>query len=828
MNSIVFLESTWSYIRYSLRTMGKNPIFTMTAVLTLALGIGGNTAMFTVIRAVLLKPLEYRDPDRLVRVLLDDSRHDRDGSFSLLRLEETRNAAKSFSGIGAYLKFKEDVSLSGRGSPVALKSARVSANFLEILGAKPLFGRSFLRREEAPGGPSVAMISAALWTSHFGGDPQITGKTVVLNSMPYTVIGVLPEGFAFPFTDTDVWFTKPTEWSLIPRRAWPFVTSLDGFARLKPHVAVQQAQAEMAVLNRQYLLTHPERTDAKSGLTMTLSPLKDTLVTKVRATLWTLFGAVGFVLLIACANIASLLLARATSRSHEFAVRAALGAARSRLAGQLLTESLVLALLGGTLGALLAKWVLLAIKYVSALNLPRAGEIRLDATVLAFSLALSVVTGVLFGLFPSLKVSRPDLVDELRESGAAAGRGASARRSILGLNTRAMLVIGQISLSIVLLIGATLLMKSYARLHAVDPGFQPANVLTMKIALAPATYDTPQKRFALFHQLVQRAANVSGVRDAAVGMSIPTILDWLGTNVLVEGQPDVEPSRQPSVRVQSVTPGYFRTLKIPLRHGRLFTEYDDALDAPPVVVINESFARRFWPEYPLGLDPVGQHLREGMDRTGWMEIVGIVGDVHEGDLARESGSEFYIPTAVHAPQTAYLAVRTAGDPLAFASVLRNEVVAIDGNQPVSDIRTMEAVLEATLGERRLTTLLLGSFAAVAVILAVVGIYGIIAYSVVQRTQEVGIRRALGAQQSDIFQLVLTQGVALALAGTAIGVGGAFALTRVMANLLFHVSPTDPATFSGIALLFLAVALAASYFPARYAARIDPMAALRVG
>ncbi|MBV8895428.1 MAG: ABC transporter permease [Acidobacteriaceae bacterium] len=823
-----FFENAWKDVRYCLRTMAKSPMFAMTAVLTLALGIGGNTAMFSVIRAVLLKPLEYREPDRLVRIWLDDSMHNRDGSFTLLRLEDMRKTAQSFDGIGAYLKFKEDVSLSGQGRPEALKSARVSANFLDVLGVKPLFGRSFLAEEDKRGGPAVAMISAGLWKRRFGGDSQIAGKTMVLNSTPYTVIGVLPEGFAFPFIDTDVWLTRPSEWSLIPQRAWPFVSLLAGFARLKPQVTFERAQAEMDVLNRRYLRAHPERTDAKAGATISLPPLKEQLVSKVRLTLWTLFGAVGFVLLIACANIASLLLARASSRSREFAVRAAVGASRGRLIGQLLVESLVLAAMGGALGCLLAKWVSAGIKHVTAVNLPRAGDIQLDGTVLGFTLALSIVTGVLFGLFPSLKMSRPDVADALRASGATAGQAGSGRRRVFGLSTRAVLVIGQISLSIVLLIGATLLIKSYARLHAVEPGFQPANVLTMKIALAPTTYDTSEKKFVFFRELARRAGNVPGVRDAAVAMSIPTTLDWLGTNVLIEGQAAVDASQQGSARVQSVTPGYFRTLKIPLRRGREFTEYDNTPGAPGVVVINESFARRFWPTYPLGVNPVGQHLGEGLDRTGWMEIVGIVGDVHEGDLARESGSEFYVPTIVHSPQTAYLAVRTQGDPLGFASAMRSEVAAIDSNQPVSDVRTMEAVLDATLGERRLTMLLLGSFAAVAVILAVVGMYGVIAYSVAQRTQEVGIRRALGAQQGDILQLVLMQGLGLALAGIVMGVGGGLALTRVMKSLLFQVSATDPATFVGIALLFVVVALVASYLPARKAARIDPMNALRAG
>jgi predicted permease len=469
--------------------------------------------------------------------------------------------------------------------------------------------------------------------------------------------------------------------------------------------------------------------------------------------------------------------------------------------------------MGGTLGVLFANWLSAAIKHVAALNLPRAAEIQLNGTVLGFTLALSILTGASFGLFPSLKASRPNLAGYLRESGYA-GRGPSARRRVFGVNTRTLLVMGQISLSIVLLIGATLLIKSYARLHAVDPGFEPANLLTMKIALPPASYATDQKKLAFFHQLAQRVASVPGVRDAAVGMSVPTISAWLGTNVLVEGQPVVDGSRQPSARVQSITPDYFRSLKIPLRRGREFTLRDDAPGVPPVVIINESFARHFWPAYPLGLNPVGQHLREGLDRTGWVEIVGIVADVHENNLADDSGSEFYIPVTVHPPQTAYLVVRTEGDPLRFAALIRSQVAAVDRNQPVSDVRTMESVLDSTLGERRLTVLLLGSFAAIAVILAVVGMHGVIAYSVVQRTQEVGIRRALGAQQSDIVQLVLLQGGTLALAGIAIGIGGAFALTRVIKHLLFHVSTTDPSTFFEIALLFVIVALLASYIPAR--------------
>lgn len=828
MSAIGFIETTCQDLRYSLRTMRKSRAFTLTAVLTLALSIGGNTAIFTLVRGVLLKPLEYRDPGRLVQLSLPRSQENiRSGSFSPLRLREMRASAKSFTAMGAFLKFTENVSLSGRGEPEAFKSARVSANFLDLLGVKPVVGRGFLPEEDTPRGPSVAMISARLWRRRFQGSPRVAGQTAIFNSTPYTIVGVLPEGFAFPFAGTDVWVTRPEEWSVLKPVFWPYVALLNVFARLTPGVPLSRAQAELDVLNRQYMLAHPERLDAKSGITIHVTSLKDHLVANLRPTLWMLFGAVAFVLLIACANVAGLLLARANSRNRELAVRAAVGAGRARLVRQLLAESLLLSVVGAALGVLLARWLLKAIAHVDALNLPGVGEIQLDGTVLGFAAALSMATGILFGLFPSLQASRLHLADELRASGAASG--SAAPRSIFGINARGLLVVGQISLSIVLLIGATLLLKSLARLHGIDPGFQSANVLTMKIALPLARYDTDFKKSAFYRELVRRVENTPGVRSAGVAMALPTIQEFVGTNVSAEGQPpDYGDSNSPSARLQSVTPGYFRALKIPLRRGREFTTRDNAPGAPPAVVINESFARRFWPAYPGGRDPVGQHMREGIDRTGWVEIVGIVADVREGDLAGGIEPEFYVPTVIHAPQTAYLAVRTAGNPLNFVNIIRKQVLDIDSSQPVSEIKTMDQLVEATLGQRRLTVILLGSFAGLALLLAMVGLYGVIAYSVARRTQEVGIRRALGAQQGDILRLVLRQGLALSLAGVTIGVAGAFALTRVMKNLLFHVTATDPATFAGIVVVFILVALVASYIPARRAARIDPMAALRIG
>ncbi len=507
MDRAPWIETIWQDIRYSLRTLRRNPVFAATAILTLALGIGGNTAIFTVIHAVLLKPLEYRDSDRLVYLSLNDPKQNtQEVPFSLARYEETRKTARSFTDVGSFLRTPEDMTLSDGGDPEALKGARVSANFLEILGIQPVAGRSFLLEEDTPGGPPVAMISAGLWRRRFGGDPGIAGKTTTIDSTPYTIIGVLPEGFAFPFPGMDVWLTRPSEWSFLQPRFWKYVTTQIGFARLKPQLSLEQARAEMEVLNRQYARAHPERLDAKTGMTVRAEWLKDRIVSNVRPMLWILFGAVGFVLLIGCANLASLLLARASSRSREFAVRAALGAGRGRLMRQLLAESVLLAIAGGTSGVLLARWSLALLPRISALPLPRAGEIHVDAIVLGFTVALSIATGVLFGLFPSLQVSRPDLAEVLRESGAAAGRGMSGHRNTLGISPRGLLVVGQVALSIILLIGAALLIQSFARLHNVDPGFQPANLLTMKIPLPPPRYDTSPKRVAFFAELERRVA----------------------------------------------------------------------------------------------------------------------------------------------------------------------------------------------------------------------------------------------------------------------------------------------------------------------------------
>ena len=821
-------EAAWRDILYSLRTMAKNPAFAVTSMLILALGIGGNTAIFTVIRAVLLKPLEYRDPDRLVYLSVENPKKPtQSASFSQVQLEKMKESGRSFAALAAYGR-PESFALSGGGDPEELKGARVSANFLDVLGVAPVSGRSFLPEEDRPGGRAVAMISARLWKRRFSGNPEIAGTTVQLESTACTIIGVLPEGFEFPYEGVDVWVTRPSEWSLLPPRYWALPT-LAGFGRLKPQASLEQASAEMTVVQRQYEIAHPAPSNADHSSVMRVVWLKDKLVAGVRPMLWTLSGAVGFVLLIACANVASLLLARASSRSREFAVRAALGAGRGRLIRQLLAESLVLALGGGALGVVLAIWALNAIarsdtlfshSSVNPLYLPGAKDIRLDGLVLGFTLLLSIATGVLFGLFPSLQVSRPDLNEVLHDRGTA-----GTRRNLFGVSVRSLLVTAQVALSLVLLIAAALLIESFYRLHSVDPGFQSKNLMTAKIALPIARYDTDQKKDAFFRNLLPRLEESAGVRSGALAMMLPTTT-WIRTNIMsIEGRPDLDPAEDASNAVEvSTTPDYFRTLGITLKRGREFTARDNTLGAPPVMIINETLARRLW---PAGENPIGLHIREGYDKAlGWIEVVGIVADIHEGGLASDAVAEFYLPFAKHPPQTAFVVVRTEGNPMNLATTIREQVLAVDHDQPVSDVKTMDSIFGATLGQRRLTMLLLGMFAGIALLLATVGIYGVVAYSVAQRTQEVGIRRALGAQHVDILRLILGQGLGMVLAGIAIGIGAAFALTRVMKNLLFHVNAVDPATFAGVALLFVVVALAGSYIPARRAARIDPMAALR--
>ncbi len=798
-------------IVYALRMMRKQPVFVLTVTFTLALGIGANSAIFTLVNAVLLQPLRYHQPDRLVRI---------SGGATAVRFESLRTA-KSFTQAGAFNSFSENVTLSGADGAEALKSVRVTTNFLSILGVPPLAGRGFLPQEEASE-PQVAIISAELWQRRFGRAPNILGRTVRLGGAPCTIIGILPAGFPFPFPDLDLW--RPYQPAAVPLRFRVNSPALAVFGRLKPGISLEQASSEIAWINRQYALANPGKLDAKKDRPEQVTLWKEQLVRNVRSSLWMLFGAVGLVLVIACANVAGLLLARASSRSREFAIRAALGAGRGRLISQLLTESVFIALAGGLVGVLFAGWALNGITHLPGLDLPRLEEVHLDGAVLTFSVILSAATGLLFGLAPSLAAARPDLAGVMKASGETSVSVWPARW--MGpAGARGLLVIGQVALSIILLIGASLLIESLARLRRVDPGFVAGNLLTMQLSLPPSGADGQQRRSGLFEEVVQRVESIPGVRSAAFTLTLP-MTGYSGMPVHLVGRVPLPLNERPIAVLQLVTPGYFSTLGITQRRGRDFSPRDTSA-APSVVVINEALARAFWPSYPRGEDPVGHSILAGVSRDP-VRIVGIVADVRQAELAAGGAPAIYFPRAQSPPMSAMFAVRTFGDPMRLANPIRSRVTALDRDLSITNVRTMEEVVDASEGQRKGITILLAFFAVVGLLLAVVGIYGVVAYSVIHRTRELGIRRALGAQETDLLRMVLGQGLVLTGVGTLAGLAGAFALTRALKGLLFEVSATDPLTFAGIAMVLLVVAVAASWVPARRAMRIEPTAALRGG
>ncbi len=677
----VWVEDLMQDVRYAIRQLRKSPGFAVAAIFSIALGIGGTTAMFSVIRAVLLKPLEYREPDRLLEY----------AGVTTVRYDETKTAVRSFVELGDFLRGAQNIALSGGASPEVLKGAAVSANFLRILGVEPLLGRSFRPEEDNPGSAPVAMISAGLWRRRFGGDPSIVGKTVNLAVTAYTVVGVLPPGFQFPFADADVWVTRPAQFT---NTTSPLLAV---FGRLKPGVTVAQANAEWAVLRNQYVKAHPGMLDGKPGKVDVLTPLKEKLVEDVRSMLWMLFGAVGFVLLIACANVASLMLSRAAFRAREFAVRSALGAARGRLLVQLLTESIVLALAGGALGVLLAAVSLRGLTSLTALDLPRIGEIRMDGSVLGFAVLLSVLTGLLFGLAPAIGASRPDLMGVLRADGG--GRLPFGRR-MPTCSTTGLLVAGQVALSVVLLIGAALLMKSLARYSREDLGFDTAHLLTMRVSLPPSRYDTPQKIAAFHEELVRRVEAVPGIRAASVMFFVP-MTTYAGMPVQDAAKPMLKLNEREIATIQNVSPAFFRTMRIPLRHGREFSEHD-TFEAPPVAIVDETLARDLWPDRR---DPVGQRVFLGTIPKP-LEIVGVVGAIHQ-NLEDIGWPGIYRPSAQSPQPSVGFAVRTEGDPATYINAVRSAVLAIDRDQPVSEVKTMDELRDDELGQRRLILMLLG-------------------------------------------------------------------------------------------------------------------------
>jgi putative ABC transport system permease protein len=792
--------------------LSKSPGFALAAVMTLALGIGANSAIFTVVNTLLLRPLPYADPDRLA-LLFADRRGQLQG-FSYLRYTLLREQSRAFSGVAVFAG--DTLNLTGRGDPEQLSSARVSANFFEVLGVRPVLGRAFARSGDQPDAKPEVLISHSLWMRRFGAAKDIIGESMALDGGDYTVIGVLPANFVFSQLgpEVDIWSPRIFEHSLASaERVRLGVGYLYGVARLKPGSTRDQAQAEMDVLNREYQHDNPGRPDVDPNQEVVVKDLREQVVANFRPALLVLMGAVGFVLLIACANVASLLLSRALGRKKEIAVRSALGASRGALIRQLVIESLLLAVASGALGILLSLGATRFLSTLAVSSLPRIADVHVDVWVLAFTAGISILSGVLFGMVPALQLSKPDLNSVLRDE----GRGSTGSRH--RNHARSLLVIAQVALSMVLLVGSGLLIRSFARLQTVNLGFDPAQVLTMRIALPPTKYAAAQQMISFYNRTLQQIGNLPGVRAVTISSALP-LNPSRRSPMLPEGQPIVPFGQRPILGVQTISPEYARVLHLPLLRGREFTDHDNA-DAPGVAIVNEAAVRRYWPND----NPIGKRIWLGQ-RPQPVEVVGVFGDVKNVTLGEDASPEVMLPFPQLPWQLLNLSVRTAGDPKSLLPTIRRQISGIDQDQPLTNVQTMEELVGSASAQPRFTMLLLGMFSATALILAMVGIYGVIAYSVAQRTQELGIRMALGAGQDDVLKLVVGHGLRLTLAGIGIGLVGAIALTRLMSSLLYQTSATDPTAFVVSALLFTAVALLASYLPARRAAQIDPTEALR--
>jgi putative ABC transport system permease protein len=817
------MQTLWQDLRFGARMLMKSPGFSLIAILTLGLGIGANTAIFSVVNGVLLRPLAYQEPERIVTLLNNGQ-----GPVSPANFLDFQANSHSFAQMAAAEAW--GAALTGAERPEQLSGLRMGEGLFGMLGVQPLLGRTLQSEDYRPGKDRVVVLGHKLWQRAFGGDPNIVGRQLTLSGESYTVVGVMPAQFQFP----PFWSTRAEMWrplELSARATSRRGSSLRIFARLKPGVTMQQAQSDIDAMNKQLAMAYP---DINTGLNIRAVPLNEKVVGNIRLALLVLSAMVGFVLLIACANVACLLLARATARQKEAAVRVALGASRWRIFRQLLTESLLLALCGAVVGAALSVWgvewltTLLAGNSTSfSARLPRLNEIKVDAVALGFTLGISLLTSVLFGLAPALAASRPDLNDALKES----GRGTAGGRRWL----RETLVVAELALALVVLIGAGLLISSFVKLQAVDPGFNPRNLLTMTVSLAGASQYVGPSREAFYRQLTEKLAALPGVESASAINHLPLAGDWWGTWLGIEGRPLPQPGQELEVIWRIARPDYFRTMGVPLRAGRDFTERDTA-DAPGVVILNETLARRQWPaEDPIGKRVTMDDPRDNSQPLRWLTVVGVVKDVKQNSWTDAPANEIYLPFqqgggffAGTAGQFTSMSVvvRTAVDPRSLAAAAQETVRALDRNLPVSNVVSMEQVIDDTLWQPRFNLQLIGLFAGLALTLASIGLYGVMSYSVAQRTREVGLRMALGAQRRDVVKMVVGQGMKLAALGVTIGLVASVALTRLMNQLLFGVSATDIATFTIITGALTLVALLACLIPARRATKVDPMIALR--
>ena len=797
----------FSDLRYAVRQLIKSPGFTIVAVLTLALGIGACTAIFSVVNGVLLRPLDYPEPERLM-VLRETQLPDYpEFSVSPLNFLDWEKQATSFASMAAY--GGAPLNFTGDAEPQRLIGVRVTGHYFDVYGIKAVIGRTLLPEEDTPGKDRVVFISNPFWQRAFAGDASVLGRSLQLNGEPYTVVGVAPAGFGAA-SKVDAWVPmafRPDEVASDTRGAH----YISATGRLKPGVTPAQADAELKVIAAQLAKQYP---DSNKGWSAFAKPLLEYTVRDVHDVLYTLLGAVGCVLLIACANIANLLLSRASARSREISIRAALGAGRARLIRQLLTESVLLSLLGGGAGILLARWGLDALLALAPANLPRVSSIQLDGTVFAGSMALSVATGLIFGLAPAWLAARTDVNEALKQGTRGSTEGGAQGR------LRSALVVLEVAASLVLLAGAGLLARSFVALAHVDPGFNPEHATVMRLTLPAKKYGKPEQRLAFADALIARLTTLPGVQAVGLAQSMPLINDYvLGFNV--EGRPRGSDAEMPNTNYYSVTPDYFRAMGVRLMSGRLFTAGDNAT-APRVAIINETMAKQVFPHE----NPIGKRINITQGNDAWREIVGVVSDMRHYGVDHATTNQSYEPFA-QVPFTGLnIVIRTEGDPGPLLGTLRPTVYAVDKDQPVGSVRPLEDILSDSISRQRFTMTLLTVFSLVALLIAAVGIYGVMAYNVTQRTSEIGIRMALGAQPADVLRLVFAQGSKLVGLGLVLGLVIAFAGARAVESILFNTSAHDPLTLAGITLLLAAVAALACLLPARRAARVDPIVALR--
>jgi putative ABC transport system permease protein len=799
------MNTVWQDLRYGARMLMKKPGFTLIAVVTLALGIGANTAIFSVVNAALIRALPYHNPDRLILLSATTTGGGR-GFLSLDEMREFQSRAQSMEDVTGFIS--QSVNLTGGERPDRVRGAYVTANFFQVFNLKPVVGRTFAQGEDRPGAEKVVVVNEKLWQERLDGDPNLSGKKLILNGEPFSVIGVVTSSFRQPFdSEVEVWMGAAAFPGNTAQRDFRFLL---GIGHLNPGVGPAQAQAEISAIANQLALAFPVE-NAERGAKV--EDIREIMVGGLRRMLYLLFAAVGVILLIACANLANLLLARGLSRQREIAVRAALGAGKWRLIRQLLTEASLLGLAGGGLGLLLAHWGLEALRRLPQ-NFIRSEDVTVDTRVLLFTLAVAVVTGWLFGLAPAIQLARPELQTMLKAGGRSSGEGAKWNR------VRGAFVVTQVALSLLLLVGGGLLIRSFDKLLSVDPGFKPENLLTLEYRLPRNKYQQSEAQWNFHRQVVERIREVPGVKSVSLVGGLPFSGNGGSAGVILPDREIPPRGKEPVVRFNTAMPNYFEMIGIPLIKGRLFDERDQ-LNTSRVFLINQTMARRFWPDR----DPVGKQIKIADDgATG--TVIGVVGDAKQYRLEEEAQPQMYDAYSQSPGIFATVVVRTTVEPMSLAEPVRQAVWKVDGDQPMWKVRTLESLIDRSTADKRFLMMLMGVFAALALALTVIGLYGVMSYAVSQRTQEIGVRMALGAGARNIHRMVLWQGMTLVLIGVAFGLAVSWLLTRLMANLLFGVSATDPLTFVSISSLLTIVALLACWIPARRAMKVDPIIALR--